>query len=245
MLVSSHPLPSWLQVLLTEKFFNACIVHEDAKKNEKNIYCLDCCISICPHCVLPHNSHRLLQIRRYVYHDVIRLDDAQKLFDCANVQSYTTNSAKVVFLNPRPHTRQFRASGNTCNSCDRSLQDTFLFCSLSCKIDHMVRTKGACGLSGFLFDCKFLPLAEPGSDDGFLSTDSVLEPAGSIRTSSSSGGSGGVGCRTLASTATTEVVRKRRSNLTACRQMSPRNISDMSGGLMNRRKKTPNRSPLY
>ncbi|MBA0611188.1 hypothetical protein Godav_011889 [Gossypium davidsonii] len=82
---SSH-LPRWLQVLLTEKFFNACIIHEDAKKNEKNIYCLDCCISICPNCLSPHSSHRLLQIRRYVYHDVIRLDDATRLMDCAFVQ---------------------------------------------------------------------------------------------------------------------------------------------------------------
>ncbi|MBA0579110.1 hypothetical protein Gorai_021375, partial [Gossypium raimondii] len=84
-LISSH-LPRWLQVLLTEKFFNACVIHEEAKKNEKNVYCLDCCISICPHCLSPHSSHRLLQIRRYVYHDVIRLDDATKLMDCASVQ---------------------------------------------------------------------------------------------------------------------------------------------------------------
>ncbi|KAJ8749021.1 hypothetical protein K2173_013464 [Erythroxylum novogranatense] len=246
MLVSSNPLPSWLQVLLTEKFFNACIIHEEAKKNEKNIYCLDCCISICPHCLgSPHNSHRLLQIRRYVYHDVIRLDDAQKLFDCSFVQSYTTNNAKVVFLKPRPQTRQFRGSGNACNTCERSLQDPFLFCSLSCKIDHIMRSKGPCRLSGFLFDCKFLPLAEPGSDDDFPTPDSILEPAGSTRTSSSSDMSEGVGCRILACTATTEIVRKKRSSLTTCRQILPRNISDMSGGLMNRRKKTPNRAPLY
>lgn len=60
-LISSH-LPRWLQVLLTEKFFNACVIHEEAKKNEKNVYCLDCCISICPHCLSPHSSHRLLQV---------------------------------------------------------------------------------------------------------------------------------------------------------------------------------------
>lgn len=122
--VASNVLPRWLEVLLTEKFYNACIIHEEAKKNEKNVYCLDCCISLCPHCLSPHHSHRLLQvfltksnllfetsqlvfwkerpffirlnlilnfcvvfqIRRYVYHDVIRLDDAAKLIDCAFVQ---------------------------------------------------------------------------------------------------------------------------------------------------------------
>ncbi|KAJ9188476.1 hypothetical protein P3X46_003832 [Hevea brasiliensis] len=244
MLVSSHLLPHWLQVLFTEKFFNACIIHEEAKKNEKNIYCLDCCISICPHCLSPHNSHRLLQIRRYVYHDVIRLGDAQKLFDCAFVQSYTTNSAKVVFLNPRPQTRQFRGSGNVCGTCDRSLQDPYLFCSLSCKVDCIIKTKGVSGLSSFLFDCNFLSLSEPVSDDGLMTPDSVLEPNASTRTSSSSGGCGGVGCRTLACTATTEIVRKKRSSLSACRPIFPR-ISEMSAGMMNRRKKTPNRAPLY
>ncbi|KAF2303493.1 hypothetical protein GH714_018803 [Hevea brasiliensis] len=126
------------------------------------------------------------KIRRYVYHDVIRLGDAQKLFDCAFVQSYTTNSAKVVFLNPRPQTRQFRGSGNVCGTCDRSLQDPYLFCSLSCKVDCIIKTKGVSGLSSFLFDCNFLSLSEPVSDDGLMTPDSVLEPNASTRTSSSS-----------------------------------------------------------
>lgn len=26
------------------------------------------------------------QVRRYVYHDVIRLDDLEKLIDCSNIQ---------------------------------------------------------------------------------------------------------------------------------------------------------------
>ncbi|XP_021889552.1 uncharacterized protein LOC110808374 [Carica papaya] len=242
MLLSSH-LPPWLHALLTEKFFNACIIHEEAKKNEKNIFCLDCCISICPHCLSPHSSHRLLQIRRYVYHDVIRLDDAARLMDCGFVQSYTTNSAKVVFINQRPQTRQFRGSGNICSTCDRSLQDPYLFCSLSCKINYLVRTQG--GVSKFLFDCKFLPLPEQGLDDGLMTPESVLEPAGSAHTSSGSGGYGEVCSRTLGCTATTEIVRKKRSSLSAaCRPMcSP--VSEISASLMNRRKKTPHRAPLY
>ncbi|XP_034708752.1 uncharacterized protein LOC117931791 [Vitis riparia] len=251
MMVSSNLLPRWLEALLREKFFNACVIHEYAKKNEKNIFCLDCCTSICPHCLSPHRSHRLLQIRRYVYHDVIRLDDAEKLMDCASVQAYTTNSAKVVFLNQRPQTRQFRGSGNICSTCDRSLQDPYHFCSLSCKIDYLLRTEGK--LSKYLFECEYLTLPEPGCEleDGSLTPDSVLEPPGSMRTSSSSSageGAGGVGCRTLACTATTEFVRKKRSSVsvyrTACRPIcSP--VSEISAGMMNRRKGTPQRSPLY
>ncbi|XP_059428472.1 protein RGF1 INDUCIBLE TRANSCRIPTION FACTOR 1 [Corylus avellana] len=247
MFLEANLLPRWLEVLLTEKFFNACIFHEDAKKNEKNVYCLNCCISLCPHCLSPHRSHKLLQIRRYVYHDVLRLDDAAKLIDCTFVQSYTTNSAKVIFLHQRPQTRNFKGSGKFCSTCDRSLQDPYLFCSLSCKIDYLIKTKG--GISEYLFDCKTLSLPESGLDDGFMTPDSVLEPAGSSRTSSGSGGCSGVDCRTVACTATTEIVRKKRSSLSSayravCRPVcSP--VSEISASLMNRRKGTPQRAPLY
>ncbi|KAL0733053.1 hypothetical protein Bca4012_009263 [Brassica carinata] len=78
--------PAWLDALYAEKFFVGCPYHETAKKNEKNVCCLDCCISLCPHCVPSHRYHRLLQVRRYVYHDVVRLEDLQKLIDCSNVQ---------------------------------------------------------------------------------------------------------------------------------------------------------------
>ncbi|XP_059637552.1 protein RGF1 INDUCIBLE TRANSCRIPTION FACTOR 1 [Cornus florida] len=252
MLDYSH-LPRWLEVLLSEKFFNACVIHEEAKKNEKNVYCLDCCESICPHCLSPHRSHRLLQIRRYVYHDVIRLGDAEKLMDCALVQSYTTNSAKVVFLNQRPQTRPFRGSGNICITCDRGLQHPYIFCSLSCKLQHILRTAG--GLSKYIFECKYLTLPEPGLDDGQMTPDSVLEPSGSFRTSSGSSGSGttataggGIDCRTVACTATTEIVRKKRSSLSAfraaCRPIYS-SVTEISVAMMNRRKGTPHRSPLY
>ncbi|GAB4844339.1 hypothetical protein Ancab_037703 [Ancistrocladus abbreviatus] len=246
-------IPRWLEVLLGEKFFSPCLIHELAKKNEKNTFCLDCCIGICPHCLSAHRSHRLLQIRRYVYNDVIRLDDAEKLIDCAAVQAYTANSAKVVFLNQRPQTRPFRGSGNTCNTCDRSLQDPFLFCSLSCKVVHLLRTEG--GISNHLLECSYLPLPELGReiysafDNGLMTPDSVLEPAGSVGTSSgSSGGStGGVGCRTIGCTATTEIVRKKRSSLSVGRAGRRPACSPAAGdGPANRRKiSTPRRSPLY
>lgn len=97
-----------------------------------------------------------------------------------------------------------------------------------------------------------MPLPDSGLDDGLMTPDSVLEPAGSNRTSSGSGGYGGVDCRTLACTATTEIVRRKRSSgggggstyRVACRPAcSP--VSEISVGLMNRRKGTPQRAPLY
>ena len=235
----------------------------------------------------------------------------QSLIFSFSLQSYTTNSAKVIFLHQRPQTRNFKGSGKFCSTCDRSLQDPYLFCSLSCKvsfalkpesslphafsillhsyinfshlglsiltlpqffhffssgfvsfltissfflffffgsqINFLIRTKG--GISEYLFDCKTLSLPEPGLDDGFMTPDSVLEPAGSSRTSSGSGGCSGVDCRTVACTATTEIVRKKRSSLSSayravCRPVcSP--VSEISASLMNRRKGTPQRAPLY
>ncbi|KAG6437802.1 hypothetical protein SASPL_102732 [Salvia splendens] len=91
-------IPGWLSALLTEKFFSPCIIHQDQKKNEKNVFCFDCCAGICPYCFYNHRSHRLLQIRRYMYHDVIRIREAEKLMDCAQVQVtlHSTMTKKVI-----------------------------------------------------------------------------------------------------------------------------------------------------
>lgn len=66
--MESGEFPAWLEVLLKDKFFNACLDHEDVKKNEKNILCIDCCLSICPHCLSSHTSHRLLQVSLFKKH---------------------------------------------------------------------------------------------------------------------------------------------------------------------------------
>ncbi|WOL12273.1 hypothetical protein Cni_G21039 [Canna indica] len=131
-------MPGWLGGLVEESFFVGCEAHESRRKNEKNIFCLGCCTSICPHCAPAHPSHPLLQVRRYVYNDVVRLDDLEKLIDCSYVQPYTINSAKVIFLKPRPQSRPSKGSANICLTCDRILQEPFHFCSLSCKVDHVM-----------------------------------------------------------------------------------------------------------
>ncbi|MED6192310.1 hypothetical protein PIB30_009122 [Stylosanthes scabra] len=138
-------VPAWLSKLMRERFFGECGVHQNLRKNDKNVLCLHCCLSLCPHCLPLHpHHHPLLQVRRYVYHDVVRLGDLEKLIDCSNIQPYTINGAKVIFLNERAQ-GQSRSScsrgggtANSCCSCDRILQDPFHFCSLSCKVDHMV-----------------------------------------------------------------------------------------------------------
>ncbi|KGN49514.1 uncharacterized protein LOC101204915 [Cucumis sativus] len=142
--------PAWLRALMSNSnFFTPCGLHHSRRKNEMNVFCLHCCLSICPHCLPSHRSHPLLQIRRYVYHDVVRLGDLEKLIDCSYIQPYTINGAKVIFLNHRPQSRPCKAPSNVCLTCDRILQEPFHFCSLSCKVDHMVLEEA--DLSSILF----------------------------------------------------------------------------------------------
>ncbi|KAL5212307.1 hypothetical protein ABZP36_023154 [Zizania latifolia] len=159
--------PGWVGGLVEESFFVGCPAHEQRKKNEKNIFCLACCTSICPHCAPSHHRHPLLQVRRYVYNDVVRLGDLEKLIDCSYVQPYTINSAKVIFLKPRPQSRPFKGSGNVCLTCDRILQEPFHFCCLSCKVDH-VMVHGGGDLSDIILLQQHRAAAGVVDDDGRL-----------------------------------------------------------------------------
>ncbi|KAL8129605.1 hypothetical protein V2J09_018760, partial [Rumex salicifolius] len=244
--------PAWLEALYRQKFFVGCESHESAKKNEKNVLCLDCCVSMCPHCVPLHRSHRLIQIRRYVYHDVIRLEDLENLFDCSFVQAYTINSAKVIFIKKRPQNRQFKGAPNYCTSCDRSLQHPFIHCSLACKVDYVLKCYR--DLTPYLRVCKTLQLGpdfiypqDIGDDD--MTTNET--PNSTIvdceePMSSSSGSENNMRLYT-------EIVRKKRTGVYVCgrlsnnrhfsRAVSPTSDEDMATSI-SRRKGIPHRSPL-
>ncbi|XP_073281661.1 protein RGF1 INDUCIBLE TRANSCRIPTION FACTOR 1-like [Primulina huaijiensis] len=232
MIMEHHDKPAWLESLYVQKFFASCPIHDSFKKNEKNICCLDCCNSICPHCVASHRSHRLLQIRRYVYHEVVRLEDLEKLMDCSNIQAYTINAAKVVFIKKRPQNRQFKGSGNYCTSCDRSLQEPFIHCSLGCKVDYVLKHHK--NLYPFLKVCKTLQL----SPDFFIPQDTGDDDQTMYTTLSSDSDSDN------ASFSCTELVRKKRSGLYVCGRLANKVTDEDMTTSMSRRKGIPHRSPL-
>ncbi|KAA8532447.1 hypothetical protein F0562_032480 [Nyssa sinensis] len=129
--------PEWLSALLHSKFFGSCIDHPDLRKNEMNVFCIDCNLCFCKHCITSstHCFHRWLQICKYVYHDVVRVQDIQKHLDCSKIQTYKINGEKAVHLNPRPQLKEPKPSKSSCEACGRHIQDLpNRFCSIACKV---------------------------------------------------------------------------------------------------------------
>ncbi|GAB4833533.1 hypothetical protein Ancab_031776 [Ancistrocladus abbreviatus] len=138
-------VPPWLPPLLNTAFFTICRTHGDAARSECNMFCLDCHRdAFCFYCrSSKHKDHRVIQIRRSSYHDVVRVTEIQKVLDVGGVQTYVINSARVLFLNERPQPKAGKGVAHLCEICGRSLLDPFRFCSLGCKLAGVMRNGNA------------------------------------------------------------------------------------------------------
>ncbi|CAL8465434.1 g4970 [Coccomyxa elongata] len=136
----SCAVPVWFSSLLSSEFFDPCEDHYGLRKNECTFFCKDCCSSgICMHCLPAHpHEHTAIQIRKYMYQYVVRIQDIQEHFDTSGVQTYIINSARVVFLRDRKNASPAKdAVTEGCLTCKRALRDNFYFCSLSCKVEAL------------------------------------------------------------------------------------------------------------
>lgn len=144
-LLAAREGPRWLEPLLRCEFFGHCKNHTSGK-HEKNQFCLDCCAGpFCPEGLTQsHGGHASVQVRKASHRDVIRIVDIQGHLDISNIQFYTINSAKIIFLQSRPQPKVCKGAARYCDTCHRSLADQVRFCSINCKLvavhDHPTDT---------------------------------------------------------------------------------------------------------
>lgn len=133
----------WADRLCRTTFRCPCKAHAN-KDNECVFFCLDApkAPALCASCV-PWVSHlRCLKVRRYVYRDVVRRDDVAQHLDVSGVQSYTSNSARVHFINP-VRKRWDSVCANACRTCRKSLPQGLEHCSIWCKLQTVSPSRDA------------------------------------------------------------------------------------------------------
>ena len=158
---------NWLEKFLAAPFFQVCEDHPNDKKNELNFFNLKTRRPMCAHCIdVMEREHQreasatkstrdvVIQIRRYVYHNVVRLQDMSMYLDLSHVQTYVINNARVVFISTRQQSVDKvppPPGPHSCLGCPRVLQPTYKFCSIECKAFYKT------SIGEWDFDIKFGP----------------------------------------------------------------------------------------
>ncbi|KAI4390033.1 hypothetical protein MLD38_002188 [Melastoma candidum] len=133
--------PRWLPAFLHVAYFKTCLLHADSHRNECKMFCTNCMGDpFCFYCsTVSHDGHRVIQVRKSSYHEVVRASEIQKFIDISGIQTFIINKAKVVFLNERPQPKPRKKVINACLICHKTLEFPFRFCSIGCKLNAMKR----------------------------------------------------------------------------------------------------------
>lgn len=70
------------------------------------------------------------QVRRYVYNDVLRVEDISRYINTSGIQNYTINGAKAVMLRKKLKSRTAKDNAHACQYCKRRY--VWIFSLLSC-----------------------------------------------------------------------------------------------------------------
>ena len=131
--------------LISSEFFYPCDQHEGCRRNECRFFCLQWpqeekfkFAVLCKHCLDEDESVEMFfQIRRYMYQNVILLEDLNSMYDPSGIQAYTINGKRAVLLSPKivpANALDSPSFPHVCESCLVPLRDDCTCCSLHCKL---------------------------------------------------------------------------------------------------------------
>jgi hypothetical protein len=84
----------------------------------------------------PHHFRPFFQVRKYMYQQVIHLEDVSPHYNVDGVQAYHINGKKALFIQPKPPATSGSAPAfdTVCEACNVPLRGDYSFCSLVCKV---------------------------------------------------------------------------------------------------------------
>ncbi|WJX63928.1 hypothetical protein P8452_48758 [Trifolium repens] len=125
-------LPRWLEDYLGQKFFDSCPAHS----KERNLYCINCKLSACKHCMSSgsHEDHQILRIYKNGYKDGVCLDAMETYIDCSQIQSFKCNNLRI--LNRSPRCGSTLDDAVSCNNDSRKSKaaKAYPYCSITCMV---------------------------------------------------------------------------------------------------------------
>ncbi|XP_010536876.1 PREDICTED: uncharacterized protein LOC104811754 [Tarenaya hassleriana] len=124
------PRPKWYVALMNESFHGKCRIHQN---NRRNFFCFICRTAFCHDCVDPHYPHPRIQ---GIEDGMVGLEEISKLMDCSDIQTrFSAYDEKKIPLKPK-HTEM------SIKECKKFISKAFMFCSLSCKVEHELEKVG-------------------------------------------------------------------------------------------------------